>query len=190
MAHDPEQTRARILDAALSLFAEQGFHGTSVPEIARRADVGAGSIYRHFESKEGLVNALYVQLKEGFYGTVAQVEAEKRDTRAQFRAMFTALMGWALSNPQGVVFLELHHHGDYIDPAVRARYAGRRHPLDTLAERGVAEGLLKPLPLPAIQAAVQGVYMGWLRAAMLGEVVLDEAGMAAAEACAWDAVRI
>ena len=44
--------REAVLGAALELFVERGFHGTTVPEIAERAGVGAGTIYRHFASKE------------------------------------------------------------------------------------------------------------------------------------------
>src|SRR5690606_27876447 len=51
--------REAILHAALELFVERGFWGTAVPEIAEKAGVGAGTIYRYFESKEALVNALY-----------------------------------------------------------------------------------------------------------------------------------
>ncbi|MEQ9367019.1 MAG: helix-turn-helix domain-containing protein, partial [Leptospirales bacterium] len=48
-----------ILDASLELFAEKGYDGTAVPLIAEKAGVGAGTIYRYFESKEVLVNILY-----------------------------------------------------------------------------------------------------------------------------------
>ena len=48
-----------ILDAALALFVERGYHGTAVPAIAERAGVAAGTIYHHFESKEQLVNAVF-----------------------------------------------------------------------------------------------------------------------------------
>ena len=43
--------REAILEAALELFAERGFHGTAVPLIAAKAHVGAGTIYRHFKDK-------------------------------------------------------------------------------------------------------------------------------------------
>lgn len=59
---DPNKLNA-ILDAALDLFVEQGFHGTTVPSIADKAGVGAGTIYRYFENKEALVNALYQKWK-------------------------------------------------------------------------------------------------------------------------------
>src|SRR4051812_14698782 len=55
--------RESIMSAALDLFVERGFFGTAVPEIADRAGVGAGTIYRYFESKEALVNAIYREQK-------------------------------------------------------------------------------------------------------------------------------
>ena len=49
--------------AALQLFAERGYHGTSVPSVMERAGVGGGSLYRLFESKEVLVNAVFRDAK-------------------------------------------------------------------------------------------------------------------------------
>lgn len=52
-------TRERILDAAMRLFAERGFKGTSVTQIETAAGLtpGAGGIYHHFKSKEALLTA-------------------------------------------------------------------------------------------------------------------------------------
>ena len=44
-----ETREERILDAALSLFAERGFHGTSIPLVLERAGVGASALYRRFQ---------------------------------------------------------------------------------------------------------------------------------------------
>lgn len=51
-------TATAIIDAAEGLFLENGFHATRVSEVARLADVSIGSIYVHYESKEGLYSAL------------------------------------------------------------------------------------------------------------------------------------
>ncbi|MBI5310632.1 MAG: TetR/AcrR family transcriptional regulator [Actinobacteria bacterium] len=51
-------TRDAIIDAAERLFIDKGYHGTRVSEVARMADVSIGSIYVHFENKEGLYAAL------------------------------------------------------------------------------------------------------------------------------------
>ena len=55
-------TRERILDAALDVFSEKGFHVATVDEIAERAGLGKGTVYRHFANKETLFNEL-VQLR-------------------------------------------------------------------------------------------------------------------------------
>jgi TetR/AcrR family transcriptional regulator len=52
------RTESAILEAAERKFLQHGFHGTTVEEIAEAADVSVGSIYVHFQSKEGLYLAL------------------------------------------------------------------------------------------------------------------------------------
>lgn len=53
-----EEIRARILDAALEAFAELGFAGATMSDIAARAGLGAASLYRYYASKEGLFDAV------------------------------------------------------------------------------------------------------------------------------------
>ena len=52
-----EETRQRILEATLALHAEKGIFGTSWQDIAHRADVSVGTVYKHFPSLEELVPA-------------------------------------------------------------------------------------------------------------------------------------
>lgn len=52
-------TRQKLLRAALELYTTAGFRGTTTPEIALRAGVAEGTIYRHFSSKEDLLNEVY-----------------------------------------------------------------------------------------------------------------------------------
>lgn len=112
--------RERILDAALSLFAERGFHGTPVPLVAERANVGAGTIYRYFASKEALVNALYRRWKMSFIDCVTADFPIEKTTRAQWSHVFRRAVDFAQKNPQAFDFLELHHHAPYLDDESRA----------------------------------------------------------------------
>lgn len=52
------RTERRILQAAFELFLEQGYHGTSMRQVARRARITPAAIYNHFDSKESLFVAL------------------------------------------------------------------------------------------------------------------------------------
>lgn len=51
-------TKERILEAALTLFAENGYDGTSVEQIATEVGIKAPSLYKHYKSKEDILNAL------------------------------------------------------------------------------------------------------------------------------------
>ena len=51
-------TKEKILDAALTLFAENGYNGTSVEQIAKAVGIKAPSLYKHYKGKEDILNAL------------------------------------------------------------------------------------------------------------------------------------
>src|SRR5512132_1696019 len=56
-----EPTRTQIIEAAKRLFARQGVDNTRINEITDEADVGFGSFYNHFESKEAIVEAVLAE---------------------------------------------------------------------------------------------------------------------------------
>ncbi len=56
---DRELKRGQLLEAAAKVFSERGFKRTTIAEVARRADVGKGTVYEYFESKESLFLALF-----------------------------------------------------------------------------------------------------------------------------------
>jgi AcrR family transcriptional regulator len=53
-----EATRAKLVEAAKALFARQGVDNTRIQEITDEADVGFGSFYNHFQSKEALIEVV------------------------------------------------------------------------------------------------------------------------------------
>jgi AcrR family transcriptional regulator len=69
---DGRPTRERISAAALQLFAEKGFDGTSVRDIARAAGIAEGALYRHFASKEALARSLFL---DGYARLAADIGA-------------------------------------------------------------------------------------------------------------------
>ena len=59
-----EESRAKILVAALELFAIDGYHNTSISKIAKRAEISKGLLYNYFESKEELLKDVVVMSLE------------------------------------------------------------------------------------------------------------------------------
>ena len=59
-------TKEKILDAALTLFAENGYDGTSVEQIANIVGIKAPSLYKHYKGKEDILNALIDSAEERY----------------------------------------------------------------------------------------------------------------------------
>src|SRR5262245_42768117 len=112
---DESPKREAILDAALDLFADFGYHGTTVPQVAAKAGVGAGTLYRYFENKEALVNALFQKWKRELARYLMRDFPSDRSVRQQFHDIWVRAHRFALDNPRALDFLELHHHGSYLN---------------------------------------------------------------------------
>ena len=84
-----ELTRQRLIRAALELFTTRGYHDTTTAQIAKKAGIAEGTIYRHFASKQQLVNDLY-RAAQRWATKVAQEAARNPDARAA-RAQLTAV---------------------------------------------------------------------------------------------------
>ena len=72
-ARRKRETHTRLLEAALRLMAEKGMEGVAINEITEAADVGFGSFYNHFESKEAIYSALTDWVFEDFADEVDRV---------------------------------------------------------------------------------------------------------------------
>lgn len=82
-----EETRNRILAAALTLFREKGFEQTGMREIAAAADVAIGAAYYYFASKEALVMAFYYQANEAMRELIEAALSKKTDLKSRLRAV-------------------------------------------------------------------------------------------------------
>ena len=81
-----ERTHRKLLDAAKALFARQGVESTRINEITDEADVGFGSFYNHFESKEAIVEAVLGE-QVAAHGTAVELVTADLDDPAEIVAV-------------------------------------------------------------------------------------------------------
>jgi AcrR family transcriptional regulator len=178
-----------ILGAALELFVERGFYGTSVPSVAERAGVAAGTIYHYFASKEALVNALFKRWKADISARVLNDFPFDRPPREQFRAVWERMTDFALAHPKELAFLELHHHGSYLDQESRDIEHQILDFAVEMVKRAQAAEALKPLSPVLLMELADGAFLGVFRAALEGRVPLERETFTQAERCCWEALR-
>jgi len=85
-----EETRARILEAALSVFRERGFERATMREIAAAAGVAVGAAYYYFESKDAIVMAFYERSTDEMAAAIEGMLGRSRTLEARLRGIITA----------------------------------------------------------------------------------------------------
>ncbi|MCE1252554.1 MAG: TetR/AcrR family transcriptional regulator [Anaerolineae bacterium] len=100
-----EQTRLQIIEAATQLFLKQGFHGTSMREIAQGSNIALGSIYNHFATKEDIFEAVFLAYHP--YNTIIPaVQNASGDTVEELlRNIASYIIGGLKNNPDFINLL-------------------------------------------------------------------------------------
>jgi AcrR family transcriptional regulator len=183
-------THQRLARAALELFTTQGYHLTTTPQIAKRAGVAEGTIYRHFPSKQALLNDLYRGAARWAAQLAQDAEGPPTSARTGLADLGRGLVAGAAREPAIVKLFFLQAHGGVVDE--ESRVAGRefRIALETLVAQGKADGSIKPGAAElwaTIWLSIVGLALERVTAREWGP---DHAGIATTLEAAWDAIAL
>jgi AcrR family transcriptional regulator len=177
--------REAILRAALEVFAEHGVHGVPVPDIAERAGVGTGTIYRFFESKEVLVNEVYREQKRAIAARIDSIDPAL-PTRARFDEFWKRVVAFAQEQPQAFAFLEMHDHKQYLDESNRELEKSVLAPLlkthKSLQKRGIFRKDVRPEVAMVLH---WGALVNLFKAERAGYLTLKPRDILAARDACW-----
>lgn len=180
----PESTQARIVAAALELFAERSYEAATTQAIARRAGVTERTLFKHFKSKEGLfAHTVYPALLELVRpiatADLRRVLQEQRgDFRSTVRAIVAERVGFAMKHPAIVKMLAQEL---LLRPAFRQVALGfiaeQMGPLlETLFAEARASGQMRDIPTAVAVRTLVSNVVGYVltRLALLPDVPCDE----------------
>jgi AcrR family transcriptional regulator len=147
-----EATRRRLRTAALELFVEQGVVETTTRDLAKRAGIAEGTIYRHFESKDELVRDLFQDHYVRFGAELNRIQAETPGgIDAQLRAMIDYMCRLYDEEQTLYRFLLLVQHAAL--PTIRTAATSPAVIFRNLVSRAVERGEI-PEQNPALAASM------------------------------------
>ncbi|MFN8543493.1 MAG: TetR/AcrR family transcriptional regulator [Candidatus Binatia bacterium] len=147
------RTREDLLAAARRVLADRGLHQTKIADIAAAADVGVGTFYLHFPTKEALFNAVVEEMVGRLKATVDAVHRGGGDPVARTRATHLAFFRFVADNRE--VFRVVFGHAATYNDVVRRAQASFAADIATTVREGVASGAFRPVdPEIAAQAMV------------------------------------
>lgn len=140
MKKQVEDKKAALLQAALKLFTERGFHGTSTAQISKEAGVATGTLFNYFPTKEDLINGLYFEVK----GELSRRMGEDVQTQTTFhdklKKIWYNMIEWGLNNPEDFHFVGQFCSSPYITNYTREVVMKEYVFLHDLVKEGIENG--------------------------------------------------
>jgi TetR/AcrR family transcriptional regulator, repressor of fatR-cypB operon len=169
------EKRERVLRAALELIPRSGLHNTPMAAIAREAGVAKGTPYLYFESKEALINELYLGLIRERAGVAAVAdEVAERSPRETLWEYWSRYSRWQLDNPDAVNLIQQCEASGILTEETAAERD--RLEADGLAKYAdaVRSGIFRDLPVQVFYALFAGPVLVLAQLQAKGEMEVTE----------------
>ena len=173
----------QIKEAALKLFSEKGFHNTTITQISEAADLGKGTIYWYWKSKEELAFSLVEDMLKDFVRLIEGARDGAGPVRERFERMVAEVaelyyreteylrLLWKFRVDRSYIFSE-----DYTDK-VTSYYVRMRRALEDMLQQGIRDGEFRSMDTQRMAfillGIVEGLELEWLENE--GELSMREA---------------
>lgn len=163
-----EETRERILDAALNIFSNKGYHDTRMDEIVAASDTSKGSIYFYFPNKERLFLALVDQFADLLERRVVEAVESEEEGIARVRAALQACLETfgRYRRPAKILLVQAVGLGSVFEKKrieVNDRFAGL---IKQYLNESIAVGDIAPVDTEVVSyawmGAIYGIVIRWV----------------------------
>jgi AcrR family transcriptional regulator len=186
-----DATRERLLRAALDLYTTTGFLGTTTPALAARAGVAEGTIYRHFSSKEQLLNEAHRRAHSWALETLAALEADRVRRGAERLAYFARqIVDRAAQDAPLIRMLFSTGHEPFLDEPSRAARRGFREGVIQLVAMGKSDGQVRSGPADVWAEIWLAIVAYAAERVATGEWTAESAPTGLTLEAAWNAIAV
>jgi len=157
-----ERTRENILEAARQLFVQQGYHGTSMRQIAARAGIALGSLYNHFANKDEVFHVVFVENHPYREIVPLLLAAQGDDIETFVRNAASRLLRSLENRPDflNLMFIELV---EFKSAHISELFASIMPQAMQIVQRivGLGQGRLRPIPPPTLIRSFLGLFFSY-----------------------------
>jgi TetR/AcrR family transcriptional regulator, fatty acid metabolism regulator protein len=161
--------RRLILDAAVRVFARQGFHTCRVSDIADEAGVAYGLVYHYFSSKEQILDTLFLERWDVMLAAIAQADAAQQAPREKLRAIASFIIDSYRHDPElmKVIIVEVTRAANTFGRTHLAKIREAYGQIAAIVARAQAEGSFREEITPqfaalAFYGSIEQVLSGWI----------------------------
>jgi len=163
-----KSTREKIFDAAIDLFAERGYDRTTVRDIARAVGITESAVYRHYPSKESILEAIFAYVETRVYAPLPPARsAGGDDSSSVFRDMLEGLPRYLMADPYlvkiiHILFIEMHHNEKIRDYMTKEYGEKADDYTEMVFRKHMEEGTIRPCDPRALAKVFNAFRFAWL----------------------------
>ena len=131
-------SKNQISKAALGLFTKKGIKATTTSEIARKAGVAEGTIYRHFKSKTDIASELFLNYMKMFRDRLSEAERAFDEPRESIKKMVNVFFEFAKNEPRAYNYIMAGHYSEL--PKMTSNYLKPKDVFVDVIKKGIAKG--------------------------------------------------
>ena len=131
------------MEAALKLFTERGFQGTSTAQISQEAGVATGTLFNYFPTKEDLINSLYFEVKGRLSSSMGKEIETESTFQERVRRLWSNSINWGIDNQEEFLFVGQFCSSPYITKYTREEVMKEYIFLHNLVNEGIKTGEIK-----------------------------------------------
>ena len=172
----PIDKRRQILDAAVRVFARQGFHSTRVADIADEAGVAYGLVYHYFKSKDEVLNELFSERWSLLLTAIEEADRSEATPRAKLEAVAGFIVDSYRHDPElmKVIIVEVTRAAKSFGAAHRDTISDAYRQIQGIVEKAQASGEFRAtvtaqFAAMAFYGAIEQVLTGWIFGLLVGD---------------------
>lgn len=150
------QKREAIFTATLSLVLQTGFAGLRMADVAKKAGVATGTVYKYFPSKESLIDELFLHQKEIKIKEMSEGFVAGEPFHTSFVRMWRNYFKGCIRNPERMIFIEQFYKSPFISDETRFKAEEMLKPLENLLQSAVQQQIIIDMPVPVILSQLMG----------------------------------
>ena len=138
--------RQLIVDAAIKVFAEKGYHETRISDIAKSAEIAYGLVYHYFKNKEEILDTIFLERWGEFISAVRAIAVDGRTVEDKLLSISAVILSAHRNRPSWmkVLIFEIQRTQRFSDPE-RMKVVGELfRAIAKILEEGQARGELRP----------------------------------------------
>jgi len=106
--------RKKIIEVAIKLFVERGFHGTPTSLIAKEAGIATGTLFNYFKTKDILINEIFMEIKLEQKESILKDLDGAKTCKMKLRKIWNNLIIWGIENSEERKFINYFSNSNFI----------------------------------------------------------------------------